>query len=79
MYVYFLYPKTGKEGSGTRKYKRIRYEDRVKMEQLLKEGKKVTEVADILGVSRSAIHFEFRRSGTDRTSYTADIGQKSLR
>ena len=61
-----------------RKYKRLRYEDRIKLEALLMEGEKIEKIAETLGVHRTTIYKEFKRSGTNELTYTADVAQETL-
>lgn len=61
-----------------RKYRRIRYEDRRKIEKMLKAGSSVVKIAGELGVHRDTIYKEFYRSGTDQHTYTADAAQATL-
>lgn len=60
-----------------RKYKRIRYDDRLVIEKMAKQGKSVIEIAKALGVTRHGIYDEFERCG-GRDSYSALDAQKSL-
>ncbi len=61
-----------------RKYRRLRYEDRKTIETMLKDGRKIEKIAEELGVHRSTIYKEFKRSGTDERTYTADVAQETL-
>lgn len=61
-----------------RKYKRLRYEDRQTIEKMLKKGNSIVEIATVVGVHRDTIYKEFKRSGTDEFTYTADKAQETL-
>lgn len=49
-----------------RKYKKLRYADRKSIEEMCRERKSVTQMADATGVSHDTIYNKFRRSGTHR-------------
>lgn len=55
--------------------KRIVYEDRKKIEEMKRAGKKVAEIAEIIGVHRATIYNELRRGGTP---YSADAAQRTV-
>lgn len=60
----------------TRKpYKRICFEDRQKIEQLLKDGKTTDEVALIIGVHSSTMYRELERGGYP---YRAEVAQRHI-
>ncbi len=61
-----------------RKYKRLRYEDRQTIEKMLKKGNSIVEIATVVGVHRDTIYKEFKRSGTDEFTYTAEKAQETL-
>lgn len=61
-----------------RKYKRLRYEDRQTIEKMLKKGNSIVEIATAVGVHRDTIYKEFKRSGTNELTYTADKAQETL-
>jgi IS30 family transposase len=61
-----------------RKYKRLRYEDRQRIEEMLKAGSSVAMIAATLGVHRDTIYKEFARSGTDQHTYSAETGQRAI-
>lgn len=61
-----------------RKYKRLRYEDRQTIEKMLKAGDSIIEIAAAVGVHRDTIYKEFKRSGMDERTYTADVAQATL-
>lgn len=56
-------------------YKRIRYEDRQRIEKLYSEGKTVDEIALIIGVNSATMFREIRRGGEP---YQAEVAQRSL-
>ena len=66
------------------KYKRITYEDRIKIEAYLKLKIKPIKIAEILGVSRQAISYELKKGKYQRLTsmyelidaYSADIAQQ---
>lgn len=55
--------------------KRIVYQDRKKIEEMERDGRKVTEIADTIGVHRATIYNELRRGGTP---YSADVAQRTV-
>ncbi len=57
-----------------RKIKRITYLERMQIEILLKEGLEISEIASILGRSRSSLSTEIVRAG-GREVYSASISQ----
>lgn len=60
----------------TRKaYKRLKFEDRKHIEQLLEAGKTVDEMACIIGVHTSTMYRELERGGIP---YKAEVAQKSI-
>ena len=66
------------------KYKRITYEDRIKIEAYLKLKIKPIKIAELLGVSRQAISYELKKGKYQRLTsmyelidaYSADIAQQ---
>lgn len=64
--------------SVSRKYKKLRYEDRQIIERMLKDNIGIAEIAGALGVHKDTIYKELSRSGTDQHTYSADIGQRAL-
>lgn len=58
-----------------KQYKRLRFEDRQQIEQLLKDGKTVDEVALIVGVHSSTMYRELERGGDP---YRAEIAQRNI-
>ena len=61
-----------------RKYRRLRYEDRRKIEQMCKMGKSVLDMAEALGVHRDTIYKEFARNHTTKELYNAERAQKTI-
>ena len=61
-----------------KQYKRLRYEDRQMIEKMLRAGNNIEGIAAAVGVHRSTIYKEFKRSGTDELTYTADVAQATL-
>lgn len=61
-----------------RKYTRLRYVERKKIEQLFASGKSVAEVADELGTHRDTIYKELKRCGQTRQNYKADMAQQAI-
>ena len=55
--------------------KRIAYQDRKKIEEMERAGKKVTEIAEAIGVHQATIYNELRRGGTP---YSADVAQRTV-
>ena len=55
--------------------KRIVYEDRKKIEEMERAGKKVAEIAEIIGVHRATNYNALRRGGTP---YSADAAQRTV-
>ncbi len=64
--------------SKNHRYKRLLYEDRKAIEAMCREGKSAIKIANALGVHRATIYNEFYRSGTNKKTYTAEIGQRAL-
>ena len=61
-----------------KKYKRLRYEDRKKMEQMCKDGFNVAKIAEVLDVHRDTIYKELTRCKATLQTYDADVAQKTL-
>lgn len=64
-----------------RKYKRLLYQDRKRIEQLCREGEKAAEIADELGVHKATVYHELARGGADKGNYSlynAEEAQKNL-
>lgn len=55
--------------------KRLNYADRQRIESMKKNGAKVTEIAQAVGVHRATIYNELKRGGEP---YRAEIAQKAL-
>ena len=55
--------------------KRLRFEDRQKIEKLNNEGMKVALIAETVGVHRATIYNELKRGGTP---YRAQEAQRAL-
>lgn len=62
----------------SRKYKYLKYGDRVQIEEKIKEGKDVREIASEIGVHFDTIYKEFKRAGMSRETYNAELAQKTL-
>jgi IS30 family transposase len=56
-------------------YKRLKFEDRKKIEQLVAAGKTVDEMALIIGVHSATMYRELERGGEP---YRAEVAQKSV-
>ena len=56
-------------------YKRIRFEDRKKIEALNAQGKTVDEIAMAIGVHSATMYRELARGGE---SYKAEVAQHSI-
>lgn len=76
-----LYFDFKEEVNVARKYRFLSYEDRLKMESMLKNNMSVAAIAGELGMTRAAIYAELRKVGKakDQKSYSADEAQKQLR
>lgn len=64
-----------------RNYNRMNYEDRKLIEKMCKEGKRVAEIADAVGVHRATIYNELARCGlktAELQQYSADTAQKAI-
>lgn len=64
-----------------RKYKRLNYEDRRRIEAMCKSGKRVAEIAEATGVHRATIYTELERGGAGHgrwQQYSADTAQKAI-
>lgn len=61
-----------------RKYKKMRYADRLKIEEMCRAKKSVIQIAETTGVCRDAIYKEFARSGMTRETYNAELAQQSI-
>lgn len=58
-----------------KRYKRLRFEDRQKIEKLLKEGRTADEMALIIGVHSTTMYRELERGGTP---YRAEVAQRNV-
>ena len=56
-------------------YKRLKFEDRKKIEKLCAEGKTIDEIAYIIGVHYATIYRELERGGEP---YRAEFAQKTV-
>lgn len=56
-------------------YKRLRFEDRKRIERLCAEGKTVDEIALIIGVHSTTMYRELERGGDP---YRADVAQRNV-
>lgn len=56
-------------------YKRLKFEDRKKIEQLAAAGKTVDEMALIIGVHSTTMYRELEKGGNP---YRAEIAQKNI-
>lgn len=61
-----------------RKYRRLKFSDRQLIEQRIKEGCSVSQIADEIGVHRDTLYREFNRAGCRAAEYTAVAGQNAL-
>lgn len=61
-----------------RKYKRMKFEDRKKIEIMLRHNASIAEIAAAVGVHRDTIYKELKRSGADEHTYTAEAAQAAL-
>lgn len=76
MQHFFVLPISERWEENVRKSnKRIAYPDRKKIEEMERAGKKVTEIAEAIGVHRATIYNELRRGGTP---YSADVAQRTV-
>lgn len=55
--------------------RRLNYEDRKRIEFMVKKGVRVTEIAESIGVHRATIYNELKRGGTP---YKADHAQRMI-
>lgn len=55
--------------------KRLRYEDRQKIERMTAQNERVIVIADAIGVCRQTIYNELKRGGTP---YRADVAQRTV-
>ncbi len=55
--------------------RRLNYEDRQKIEKMVKQGVKVIAIADTIGFHRATVYNELRRGGIP---YRADVAQRTV-
>ncbi len=55
--------------------KRLKYEDRKKIEEMKNNGVKVVVIADTIGVHRATIYNELKRGGVP---YKAEVAQRTI-
>lgn len=58
-----------------KKYKRLNYEDRKRIEALYQQGKTIDEMALLMGVHSTTMYREIERGGEP---YNADTAQQSI-
>lgn len=58
-----------------KQYKRLKFEDRQKIERLAAEGKTVDEMALIIGVHSATMYRELERGGDP---YRAEVAQRNI-
>ena len=58
-----------------KKYKRLNYEDRKRIEALYQQGKTIDEMALLVGVHSTTMYREIERGGEP---YNADTAQQSI-
>ncbi len=58
-----------------KKYKRLTYEDRKKIEKLIQAGQTVDQIALIIGVHSATMYRELARGGEP---YRADVAQRAI-
>jgi IS30 family transposase len=64
-----------------RKYKRLSYEDRRRIESMCREGRTTDEIAATIGTHRATIYLELKRGGAERgkrANYSAERAQKQI-
>lgn len=64
-----------------RKYKRLSYEDRKKIEAMCKAGSNAEAIADAVGVHRGTLYRELQRGGVEngkRQQYSAELAQRAI-
>lgn len=59
-----------------RKWRRLQYQDRKKIEELIRRGRKVDYIAEIVGFNRATIYKELKRCDG---LYNADDAQKNIK
>lgn len=55
--------------------RRLNYEDRQKIEKMVRQGEKVVVIADIIGCHRATVYNELRRGGRP---YRAEVAQRTV-
>jgi len=58
-----------------KQYKRLRFEDRQKIERMSEEGKTIDEIALSVGVTYQTVYRELKRGGTP---YRAEAAQRAI-
>lgn len=58
------------------KWRHLTYNERLQIEKLLKQKKRIVEIANILGIDRSTIYRELQRNGMKQENYNATIAQR---
>lgn len=61
-----------------KKYKRIKFEDRKKIEIMLKQNADIKDIAAAIGVHKDTIYKELKRNEADKRTYTAEAAQAAL-
>ena len=64
-----------------RKYKRLSYEDRKKIEVMCRTGCNVEAIAEAVGVHRGTLYRELQRGGAEngkRQQYSAELAQRAI-
>ena len=62
----------------SRGYKRLRFEDRQKIEKSFTDKKSIAETAELIGVHRDTIYKELHRCGATRETYRAVAALQTL-
>lgn len=62
----------------SRKYWKLNYEDRKKIEFLYKSKMPIQGIADMIGVSRQTIYRELKRGFDEDKNYSAEVAQKKM-
>lgn len=55
--------------------RRLKYEDRKKIEEMTANGERVVTIADVIGVHRATIYNELKRGGIP---YKAEVAQRTV-
>jgi IS30 family transposase len=61
-----------------RKYKRLSFEDRKRIQSMGRSGSRVLDISQALGIHRDTIYKELKRCHMDLESYDAEEAQKLL-